>query len=149
MSEQGQASTLGVSQDLSALLVTSQPSAIDPAKFFNPWEAPPHYVPAPFESTLTQRIQKLAQFASRNGPSFIELISNKQAGNPEYAFLAGGEGSTYFRWVLYCNLQNLNRGQPSFSNLAWQHVRIELLTPCRKNKSCIACRSARGGGRGA
>lgn len=85
---------------------------MDATKFFKPWEAPPHYVPAPADSALTQRIQKLAQFASRNGPSFVELISNKQAGNPEYAFLSGGEGSTYFRWILYCNLHSLNPEQP-------------------------------------
>ncbi|KAK9788438.1 hypothetical protein WJX73_005625 [Symbiochloris irregularis] len=91
---------------------------MDPSKFFNPWEAPPHFEPAPPDGALIQRIQKLAQFALRNGPSFIDLMTKKQQGNPEYAFLSGGHGSAYFRWTLYCLLHNLNPDQPGSQGAA-------------------------------
>lgn len=78
--------------------------------FFSPHEPPPLYCPAPSDSALAQRISKLAQFASRNGPSFVELMRAKQAGNTEYEFLRGGEGSGYWRWILYCTLYNLPSG---------------------------------------
>ena len=103
---------------------------MDPAKFFKPWEAPPHFDQPPQDSALTQRIQKLAQFASRNGPSFIELLTKKQAGNPEYDFLSGGHGSPYFRWVLYCNLHNLNPGKLSINSPHTQ--------PCQAVSASIA-----------
>lgn len=117
--------------------------SMDATKFFKPWEAPPHYVPAPADSALTQRIQKLAQFASRNGPSFVELISNKQAGNPEYAFLSGGEGSTYFRWILYCNLHSLNPGwfqARSGAPLSDEALPCELNTRLGSNQACLSPR---------
>ena len=79
--------------------------------FFSPHEPPPEYCPAPSDSALAQRISKLAQFAARNGPSFVELMRAKQTGNAEYDFLSGGEGSGYWRWILYCTLYNLPPGQ--------------------------------------
>lgn len=78
--------------------------------FFSPHEPPPEYCTAPVADALAQRISKLAQFASRNGPSFVDLMRTKQAGNPEYDFLNGREGSGYWRWILYCTLYNLPPG---------------------------------------
>lgn len=46
----------------------------DLAGFFQAWEPHPVYCPAPTDSALGQRIQKLAQFAARNGPDFVELM---------------------------------------------------------------------------
>ena len=73
------------------------------AQFFSPWEGPPPFVQAPEDAGLRQRITKLAEFAKRNGPNFVDLIINKQQDNPEYGFLFGGEGSDYYRWGWVCS----------------------------------------------
>jgi hypothetical protein len=80
------------------------------ATFFSPHEPPPDFAAKPSDEALEQRISKLAQFASRNGPSFVELMRTKQANNPEYNFLNDGEGAAYWRWILYCTLYNLPPG---------------------------------------
>ena len=94
----------------------AQPPGAQP--FFSPHEPPPAYCMPPSDSALAQRITKLAQFAARNGPSFVELMRAKQAGNPEYAYLEGGEGSGYWSWILYCTLYNLPPGQANLSSTA-------------------------------
>ena len=38
--------------------------------------------------------------------------------NPEYGFLKGGIGATYFRWKLYCVLYNLDPGTLGLANCA-------------------------------
>ena len=80
------------------------------APFFDPNEPPPEFSQPPADDRLTQIIIKLAQFASRNGPSFVDVIRQKQAGNTDYNFLSGGEGAGYWRWYLYCTLYNLPPG---------------------------------------
>lgn len=80
------------------------------AAFFSPYEAPPGFVPPPSDDALAQRISKLATYAARNGPGFVDMMRTKQAGNAEYNFLSGGEGSAYWRWILYCTLYNLPPG---------------------------------------
>lgn len=82
------------------------------APFFSPHEPPPSFAAPPADDALAQRISKLAQFAARNGPSFVDLMRTKQAGNAEYAFLNSGVGSGYWRWILYCTLYNLPVGKP-------------------------------------
>ena len=80
------------------------------AQFSSLWGPPPFYVPAPPDGALEQRILKLADFAVRNGPNFVELMKQKQAGNPEYQFLTGGPGSDFWRWVLHCKFYNKPAG---------------------------------------
>ena len=48
------------------------------AQFFDPQQPPPPAVTAPQDAGLLQRITKLVEFATRNGPSFVELIKSKQ-----------------------------------------------------------------------
>ncbi|KAL5968588.1 Calcium homeostasi endoplasmic reticulum protein [Taenia solium] len=50
-------------------------------------------------SDLEQRsvIDKLAQFVARNGPDFERMTMEKQQGNPQFAFLFGGEHSDYYK----------------------------------------------------
>ncbi len=84
----------------------------DPASFFQAWEPPPRFTPAPADAALAQRVAKLAQFAARNGPSFVELIRAKQAANAEYGFLRGGDGADFWRWTLHCALHGLPAGAP-------------------------------------
>ncbi|DBB16897.1 TPA: hypothetical protein ACH3X3_015132 [Trebouxia sp. C0006] len=77
------------------------------SQFFSPWDPPPPFCSPPSDSKRADVIQKLAQFAAKNGASFVELIKVKQKDNPEYQFLFGGEGSDYYRWILFCSCHNL------------------------------------------
>lgn len=51
------------------------------------------------------------QYPPSSGPSFIDVVRQKQQQNPEYAFLNGGEGSPYFFWALHCELTNTPKDQ--------------------------------------
>lgn len=81
-------------------------------QLFNPWDPPPAFASPPADDALVQRITKLADYAARNGSQFVELMRSKQSGNPEYAFLFGGEGSGYYTWYLYCTVHNMPPDQP-------------------------------------
>ena len=87
-------------------------SANASTQFFSPWDPPPPFVNPPQDSKRAEVIQKLGQFAVKNGASFVELIKVKQKDNPEYQFLFGGEGCDYYRWVLYCGCHGLPADQP-------------------------------------
>ena len=52
-------------------------------------QTPPPQPPA--DPELRKRIEKLGKYVAKNGADFQALIQQKQAGNPEYAFLFGGE----------------------------------------------------------
>lgn len=85
---------------------------VDAGQFFSPWDPPPGFSSPPQDPSLAQRVAKLAEFAARNGPSFVDVVRTKQQSNPEYAFLRGGLGAEYYAWVLYCSLYNLPQDQP-------------------------------------
>jgi hypothetical protein len=80
-------------------------------QFFNEWDPMPPFISAPEDSGLEQRISKLAEFAAKNGPPFVNMIRQKQADNAEYAFLSGGPGSEYFTWKLYCIIHKIPTGR--------------------------------------
>ena len=82
------------------------------SQFFSPWDPPPPFAAQPADHKKAEVVQKLAQFAVKNGASFVELIKTKQQDNPEYQFLFGGENTDYYLWVLYCSLHNLPWDQP-------------------------------------
>ena len=82
------------------------------AQFFSPWDPPPAFATPPADAKRVDVLHKLAQFAVKNGASFVELIKVKQKDNPEYQFLFGGQDSDYYRWVLYCNCHSLPVDQP-------------------------------------
>ena len=70
-----------------------RPQMTVPVSAFFPEEPPPSAEP-PADAGLASRVEKLADFASRNGPSFVALMQQKQQDNPEFAFLSpGGDGS--------------------------------------------------------
>ncbi|UYV68154.1 hypothetical protein LAZ67_5003213 [Cordylochernes scorpioides] len=46
---------------------------------------------------LRNIIDKLAQFVARNGTDFEQMTMTKQNGNPNFAFLFGGEHHSYYR----------------------------------------------------
>ena len=80
------------------------------AQFFSNWDPLPPFAPAPEDGGLEQRISKLAEFAAKNGPPFVQMIREKQAGNAEYGFLAGGPGAEYFTWKLYSIIYRIPAG---------------------------------------
>ena len=69
---------------------------------------PPPFACAPDDQALSTRITKLAEYYTRNGPAFEELLKSKQKDNPEYAFLFGGPGCEFYAWSLFC----MPRGLP-------------------------------------
>ncbi|KAL6770520.1 hypothetical protein ACKKBF_B31580 [Auxenochlorella protothecoides x Auxenochlorella symbiontica] len=87
-------------------------STPQPSTFFSPWEPPPPFAHPPPDPALAQRIVKLVEFAVRNGPSFVDLARQKQAGNPEYGFLTGGDGAAFFTWRLFAAVNHLPADQP-------------------------------------
>lgn len=82
------------------------------SQFFSPWDPPPPFAAEPADHKKAEVVQKLAQYAVKNGASFVELIKTKQQDNPEYRFLFGGENADYYLWVLYCSLHNMPCDQP-------------------------------------
>ena len=72
----------------------------------------PQFTPPPADSAHALRISKLAEYTSRNGPAFEEQVRTKQALNPEYSFLQGGEGSNYYQWCLFCYAKGIPIDQP-------------------------------------
>lgn len=82
------------------------------AQFFSPWDPAPPFASSPADAKRADVLHKLAEYAVKNGATFVELIKDKQKDNPEYQFLFGGDDSDYYRWVLYCRCHNLPSDQP-------------------------------------
>lgn len=81
--------------------------------FFNPWELPPTPVQAPVDNDLQKRIDKLVEYACKNGPQFEALMKDKQKENPLYAFLFGAEGHDYYRYKLWQTLNPVSNNPPA------------------------------------
>ena len=96
------------------------------SQFFNPWESPPRFTSPPEDTALEKRIAKLAEYCVRIGPSFIGIFKQKQQDNQEYAFLSGGEGAEYWRWVRYILIAIGSHGAGMWlpSVCAWLHTHI-------------------------
>ncbi|POO03861.1 RNA polymerase II-binding domain containing protein [Trema orientale] len=76
-----------------------------PPPFHGPYDAgaaaaPPPAAP-PSDPELHKRVDKLAEYAAKNGPEFEAMIREKQQDNPDYGFLFGGEGHGYYRYKLW------------------------------------------------
>ena len=54
--------------------------------------------PAPTDPALLKAIHTLAPFVAKMGPAFEALAVRKNSADPAFRFLAGGEGSEYYRW---------------------------------------------------
>ncbi|XP_024517616.1 calcium homeostasis endoplasmic reticulum protein isoform X2 [Selaginella moellendorffii] len=80
------------------------PPPIAHNSFFNPWEMPPTPVPPPQDSELHKRIDKLVEFYVKNGPGFEALMKEKQKENPDYAFLFGADGHSYYQYKLWITI---------------------------------------------
>ncbi|XP_059067983.1 uncharacterized protein LOC131036718 isoform X2 [Cryptomeria japonica] len=67
---------------------------------------PPPPPPKPMDEEVVNHIETLCQFVIRNGPEFESMARAREAGNPKFAFLFGGEpgsdasiGFAYFQWM--------------------------------------------------
>nr|KYP71166.1 Calcium homeostasis endoplasmic reticulum protein [Cajanus cajan] len=74
------------------------PPPLVPSPFYD--SAPPPVAP-PSDPELHKRIDKLVEYAVKNGPDFEAMICEKQRDNPSYSFLFGGEGHGYYRYKLW------------------------------------------------
>eukprot|EP01018_Ginkgo_biloba_P022688 Gb_16843 [translate_table: standard] len=108
-----------------------------PQPFFNPWDPPPPPVPPPADADLQKRIDKLAEYAAKNGPDFEKMIREKQQDNPAYNFLFGAEGHSYYRYKLWLCTRpiatSFNQGipniNPALASLSPVNPGISALTP--------------------
>ncbi|KAF7110808.1 hypothetical protein CFC21_110886 [Triticum aestivum] len=64
-----------------------------------PQQQPP--APPPADPELQKRIDKLVEYIAKNGPEFEIVIRDKQHDNPDYAFIFGGDGHAYYRYMLW------------------------------------------------
>ncbi|ONK65918.1 uncharacterized protein A4U43_C06F2330 [Asparagus officinalis] len=72
-----------------------------PPPFMHPFDSPPPPAMPPSDPELHKIIDKLAEYAAKNGPEFEAMIREKQKDNPDYSFLFGGEGHNYYRYKLW------------------------------------------------
>ena len=93
-------------------------------------DAPPS-VEAPEDAGLANRVQKFAEYASRSGPSFVQLMRQKQQDNPEFSFLEEGEGSAFYRWTLYSKLAAQPGGPPPITRRSLLGWALQLLNAQR------------------
>ena len=117
----------------------AQPIPEHAQEFFSPWEAPPPFVASPADAKRAEVLSKLAQYAAKNGASFVELIKLKQKDNAEYSFLFGGEHSDYYRWALYCAVHGLPVDQPLAQQPAGDNILSQCALSC--NTQCCATHS--------
>ncbi|XP_074582594.1 SUPPRESSOR-OF-WHITE-APRICOT/SURP RNA-binding domain containing protein 1 [Curcuma longa] len=72
-----------------------------PPPYAHPYDSALPPAPPPSDPELQKRIDKLVEYAAKNGPEFEAMIREKQHDNPEYSFLFGGEGHSYYRYKLW------------------------------------------------
>lgn len=53
---------------------------------------------APTDPTILRNINTLARYVSKNGPAFEQIARVRNAVDPSFAFLRGGEGAAYYAW---------------------------------------------------
>ncbi|KAF2305820.1 hypothetical protein GH714_008253 [Hevea brasiliensis] len=77
------------------------PPHLYPSPFHGHYDSAPPPAPPPSDPELQKRIDKLVEYATKNGPEFEVMIREKQQDNPAYSFLFGGEGHNYYRYKLW------------------------------------------------
>ncbi|KAK6237173.1 hypothetical protein SCA6_012510 [Theobroma cacao] len=95
------------------------PSHLPPHLLSSPfhglYDSPPPHAAPPSDPELQKRIDKLVEYATKNGPEFEAMIREKQQDNPDYSFLFGGEGNGYYRYKLWLSMRPPGGPYPSFS----------------------------------
>ncbi|XWS72900.1 hypothetical protein CRYUN_Cryun02cG0079200 [Craigia yunnanensis] len=82
--------------------------------FHGLYDSPPPVAASPSDPELQKRIDKLVEYATKNGPEFEAMIREKQQDNPDYSFLFGGEGNGYYRYKLWLSTRPPGGPYPSF-----------------------------------
>ena len=82
--------------------------------FHGLYDSPPPVAASPSDPELQKRIDKLVEYAAKNGPEFEAMIREKQQDNPDYSFLFGGEGNGYYRYKLWLSTRPPGGPYPSF-----------------------------------
>lgn len=82
----------------------------------HPYDSTPPPVAPPADPELQKRIDKLIEYAARNGPEFEALIREREQDNPAYSFLFGGEGHNYYRYKLWLSTRAGPAFNPSFAS---------------------------------
>ncbi|KAA8528203.1 hypothetical protein F0562_035546 [Nyssa sinensis] len=77
------------------------PHQLVPSPFRGPYDSAPPLAVPPSDPELQKRIDKLVEYAAKNGPEFEAMIREKQQDNPAYSFLFGGEGHNYYCYKLW------------------------------------------------
>ncbi|GMP23947.1 hypothetical protein CsSME_00001374 [Camellia sinensis var. sinensis] len=77
------------------------PPHLVPSPFIGPYDSPPHPAAPPSDPELQKRIDKLVEYATKNGPEFEAMIREKQQDDLDYSFLFGGEGHNYYWYKLW------------------------------------------------
>ncbi|KAF2313573.1 hypothetical protein GH714_011795 [Hevea brasiliensis] len=77
------------------------PPQLYPSPFHGHYDSTPPPAAPPSDTELQKRIDKLVEYATKNGPEFEAMIREKQQDNPAYSFLFGGEGHNYYRYKLW------------------------------------------------
>ncbi|KAI3796480.1 hypothetical protein L1987_39151 [Smallanthus sonchifolius] len=72
-----------------------------PHPFHGANDAPPLPAAPPSDPEQQKCIDKLVEYAVKNGPEFEAMIREKQKDNPAYSFLFGGDGHSYYRYKLW------------------------------------------------
>ncbi|XP_075503632.1 SUPPRESSOR-OF-WHITE-APRICOT/SURP RNA-binding domain containing protein 1-like [Primulina tabacum] len=72
-----------------------------PFSFHGLYDSAPPPVPPPSDLELQKRIDKLVEYAVKNGPEFESVVREREHDNPAYSFLFGGEGHNYYRHKLW------------------------------------------------
>ncbi|GFQ05670.1 calcium homeostasis endoplasmic reticulum protein [Phtheirospermum japonicum] len=79
------------------------PPHLVPPPFHGQYDSapPPALAPPPSDPELQKRIDKLVEYAVKNGPEFEAVVREREQDNPAYSFLFGGEGHNYYRYKLF------------------------------------------------
>ncbi|KAK9155858.1 hypothetical protein Sjap_003338 [Stephania japonica] len=106
--------------------------------FQHPFESapPPAPAPPPSDPELHKVIDKLVEYAAKNGPEFEAMIREKQRDNPAYGFLFGGEGHNYYHYKLWLSTRPANVPfNPSFASTSMpiMHPPNSMLNPVPLN----------------
>ncbi|VFQ65680.1 unnamed protein product [Cuscuta campestris] len=101
------------------------PHLTSPSPFHGPYDSPPLPAPPPSDPELLKRIDKLIEYAVKNGPEFEAMIREKQQDNPAYGFLFGGEGHYYYRYKLW--MVSRQPGGPF--NVPFQSSHMQMMHP--------------------
>ncbi|KAH9318097.1 hypothetical protein KI387_019866, partial [Taxus chinensis] len=101
---------------------------------------PPPPPPKPADEEVVYHIETLCQFVIRNGPEFENMARAREAGNPKFAFLFGGEpgsdaaiGFAYFQWMkMKCTAELKMHQETEVKQLAGA---LHLSGPTHQNES--------------